>query len=100
MVIDSIRYTTNWYKDAIKDDGGWSLELINPLQNSTCLDATNWIASNDANGGTPGVVNSVYSLAPDVTAPKISSVTVLDSLHISVCKNSFYICQFHYYHKN
>jgi hypothetical protein len=85
MVIDSIRYTTNWYKDAIKDDGGWSLELINPLQNSTCLDATNWIASNDANGGTPGVVNSVYSLAPDVTAPKISSVTVLDSLHISVC---------------
>lgn len=85
VVIDSIRYTTSWYKDAIKDDGGWSLELINPLQNSTCLDATNWIASNDANGGTPGVVNSVYSLAPDVTAPKISSVTVLDSLHISVC---------------
>lgn len=85
IIIDSIRYTTTWYKNTTKDDGGWSLELINPLINTSCLDANNWAASNDANGGTPGVVNSIYSLTPDIIAPKINSVTVLDSLHISVC---------------
>jgi hypothetical protein len=84
-IIDSIRYTTTWYQNTTKDDGGWSLELINPSLNPSCLDASNWTASNDANGGTPGIINSVYSLAPDMIAPKISSVTVLDSLHISIC---------------
>jgi hypothetical protein len=85
VFIDSVNYKDTWYKDAVKKDGGYTLEQINPNLNPSCSQINNWIASSDADGGTPGLVNSVYSLAPDVTAPKISAVTVLDSLHISVC---------------
>ncbi len=85
IFIDSVNYKDTWYKDAVKKDGGYTLEQINPNLNPNCSQINNWIASTDADGGTPGFVNSVYSLAPDVIAPKINSVTVLDSLHISVC---------------
>jgi hypothetical protein len=87
VFIDSVNYKDTWYQDAVKKDGGYTLEQINPNLNINCFQSSNWIASNDADGGTPGFVNSVYSLAPDVIAPKISSVTVLDSLHVSVCFN-------------
>ena len=84
-VIDSVNFNDTWYRDAIKKDGGYSLELINPLQNNSCSQANNWIASNDADGGTPGFINSVYTISPDVVGPKITNVSVLDSLHIIVC---------------
>ncbi|MDP2386505.1 MAG: lamin tail domain-containing protein [Bacteroidota bacterium] len=86
-VLDSINYTNAWYNDATKDDGGWSLELINPTLNANCLDQSNWTASNNANGGTPGVQNSVYDISPDVTAPLFSSIAVIDSLTLEVCFN-------------
>jgi hypothetical protein len=85
IFIDSVNYKDTWYKDAVKKNGGYSLEQINPNLNASCSQINNWIASNNANGGTPGFINSVYSLAPDITGPSINSVTVLDSLHISVC---------------
>ncbi|MES2138707.1 MAG: lamin tail domain-containing protein [Bacteroidota bacterium] len=83
--IDSVGYSDTWYQDATKKAGGWSLELINPTSGVNCLESTNWIASNNVSGGTPGTQNSVYSLAADITAPTISSVTVVDSIHINVC---------------
>ena len=83
--IDSVNYKDTWYKDAVKKDGGYTLEQINPNLNASCSQINNWIASSDADGGTPGFVNSVYSVAPDVIPPTINSVTVLDSLHVSVC---------------
>ena len=70
LPLDLVVYTDAWYKDPIKQDGGYSLELINP--NDPCSDENNWIASNDASGGTPGLVNSVYDLTPDTQAPSIS----------------------------
>lgn len=84
-VIDSVNYSDSWYKDAIKKDGGYTLEQINPNQNVACSQANNWIGSIDTDGGTPGFVNSVYSIVPDITGPKIMSVNVIDSTHISVC---------------
>lgn len=85
--IDSLNYTDDWYNNSVKDDGGWSLELINPTLNINCDDAVNWKASNDANGGTPGVQNSVYSIVADVAAPVPQYVSVTDSLHVTVCFN-------------
>lgn len=69
--IDKISYTDDWYLDAIKQDGGYTLELINPLD--PCSDASNWIASNANAGGTPGLVNSVYDSTPDSQTPQLLS---------------------------
>lgn len=85
VFIDSVNYKDTWYRDAGKKGGGYTLEQINPNQNTACSQANNWIGSYDADGGTPGFINSVFSTTPDVTGPQISAVTVLDSLHISVC---------------
>ncbi len=83
--IDSVNYKDTWYGSALKKDGGYTLEQINPNQNNTCSQANNWIGSNNSAGGTPGFINSVYSIVPDITGPKISSVNVIDSTHISIC---------------
>jgi hypothetical protein len=83
VLVDSVEYLLSWYQDAIKDDGGWSLELINP--NDTCNTARNWIATNDTCGGTPGTQNSVYSTQQDTIAPTIVSITVTGASTILVC---------------
>lgn len=70
LPLDLVIYTDDWYKDPIKQDGGYSLELINP--NDPCSDENNWKASTDASGGTPGQVNSVHDLTPDTQAPNLS----------------------------
>ena len=56
QVIDYLVYSDSWYQDAIKDDGGWSLERKNPF--NPCSSDKNWIASIDPSGGTPGRKNS------------------------------------------
>ncbi|MBL0016207.1 MAG: lamin tail domain-containing protein [Bacteroidetes bacterium] len=83
VLVDSVEYLLSWYQDAIKDDGGWSLELINP--NDTCSTNSNWIASNDACGGTPGLQNSVFSTIPDTSDPVITSISVMGASNLLVC---------------
>jgi hypothetical protein len=75
QIIDKISYTDDWYRDEIKQDGGYSLELINP--NDPCSDSDNWMAATWILGGTPGSVNSVYSNIPDTTAPLIEFALAL-----------------------
>ena len=84
-VIDSINYSSNWYNDQTKSGGGWSLELINPNQNAGCTQSSNWSASTNANGASPGQQNSIFSTAPDITGPATISISVIDSLHIAIC---------------
>ncbi|MEO6133344.1 MAG: lamin tail domain-containing protein, partial [Saprospiraceae bacterium] len=71
-IIHEVNYTLSWYRDAIKSNGGWSLEMINPTH--ICSDEENWIASSDLKGGTPGAVNSQWSTTPDIEGPKIISL--------------------------
>lgn len=66
--LDAVTYSDTWYQNSVKDDGGWSLELINPLD--PCSDASNWIASEDFSGATPGAENSVLDTTADTTPPK------------------------------
>lgn len=67
--LDRVEYSDNWYKNSNKDDGGWSLELINPLD--PCSDASNWRASEDFSGATVGEENSVLDNTPDTTPPVV-----------------------------
>ena len=75
--IDQVHYFNDWYQDEDKEDGGWTLELINP--NLYCQGATNWIASQNSNGGTPGQQNSAFEDTPDLIAPKLISATAVNN---------------------
>ncbi len=68
-IIDQVTYDLTWYQDSDKDDGGWSLELINPTH--PCSDELNWKASESVFGGSPAEQNSVFSIAEDTQAPQI-----------------------------
>lgn len=68
--IDAVDYDLSMYNDAVKDDGGFTLEQINPKAN--CFNLSNWIGSNHPSGGTPGIVNSVLDLSPNTTKPNIT----------------------------
>lgn len=67
LIIDEVNYTIDWYQDPEKEEGGYTLERINP--NRFCQGSINWSASNDPQGGTPGRQNSQFETDPDVEAP-------------------------------
>lgn len=67
--IHFVSYTTDTYQDPQKAEGGWTLELINPL--APCQAESNWRASNSLLGGTPGQPNSVLNETPDEQGPDL-----------------------------
>ncbi len=81
-LIHTVLYQDDWYRDSEKEEGGWTLELINP--NLFCVGADNWIASNDPDGGTPGRVNSVLDNTPDNTPPTVISATAISPVTVSI----------------
>ncbi|OIP02484.1 MAG: hypothetical protein AUJ98_01260 [Bacteroidetes bacterium CG2_30_33_31] len=81
-IIHSIKYNINWFGQSSKKDGGWSLEQIDPQNPCGCQ--SNWWPSNDSKGGTPGKKNSVFAFNPDIAAPDIDRIEVIDSLNISI----------------
>jgi len=74
ILLDSISYDLSWYEDTDKNDGGWSLERKR-LSNQ-CSDKTNWSASTNLLGGTPGIENSIFSTINDISAPIITNYSV------------------------
>lgn len=84
-LIDKVFYKIGWYQSASKQDGGWTLELINPYLE--CSNDSNWKASINSDGGTPGTINSIYSNAPDTDAPKFAKVIAKDDSTIHVFFN-------------
>lgn len=81
-LISWVDYSDTWYGSDIKEDGGYSLEKIDP--NNLVEGKRNWIGSSDASGGTPGRVNSVFASNPDIFSPTVIEVKVITPTIISV----------------
>ncbi len=81
-LIHNVSYNVEWFGNELKKEGGWSLEMIDVL--NPCSGASNWTASKDLSGGTPGKINSVNGVNADVTAPSVSSAFAKDSVTIQI----------------
>lgn len=75
-LIHYVNYSDKWYQSSFKDNGGWSLEQIDPM--NPCGEASNWTASTNVKGGTPGAQNSVYKTNPDHTSPDILRAALIE----------------------
>jgi hypothetical protein len=69
-LLHAIAYTDHWYRTSAKEDGGWSLEMIDV--SAPCHDEENWIASGAAAGGTPGAANASQAERTDVQGPTLA----------------------------
>ena len=81
--IDQVSYSDSWYQDPIKDDGGYSLEQINPT--IPCVNSSNWIGANLTAYGTPGTINSVYDGTPDAITPSLINAGVISATMVDLC---------------
>jgi hypothetical protein len=81
-IIHTVTYTDSWYGDDYKKNGGWSLEQIDP--DNPCGEASNWRASDNMLGGTPGKINSVNAKNPDNTAPQLVRVSLINNNSIQL----------------
>ena len=54
-IIHQVNYKSDWHENALKEQGGWSLEMIDTQK--FCLGSNNW-TSNQGSGGSPGTLNT------------------------------------------
>ena len=80
-----VHYSDTWYGDALKKEGGWSLERIDP--ENDCDLAHNWTASKATEGGTPGARNSVFADNPEITEPELLRAEYVNETTIIVYFN-------------
>lgn len=80
LIIHAVQYTDDWYKNELKKNGGWSLEMIDT--HNPCTGSSNWTASVDPSGGTPGRKNSVDAANPDVASPRLLRAFATDSVRV------------------
>ncbi len=82
LTIHAVSYSSSWYQNAVKSDGGWTLEMIDTK--SPCTGISNWKASTDPKGGSPGIKNSIDAINNDQSAPSINNAYTLDNLNIVI----------------
>lgn len=85
VLIHAVQYNKSWYSNEVKADGGWSLEMMDTK--NPCTGASNWKASLNINGGTPGMRNSVATVNTDSTSPKLLYAYSPDESHITLVFN-------------
>jgi len=82
LTIHAVSYSLSWYQNAVKSDGGWTLEMIDTK--NPCSGISNWKASTDPRGGSPGIKNSVDAVNNDQSAPSIKNAYAIDNLNIVI----------------
>lgn len=80
ITIHAVEYNKSWFNNAVKSDGGWTLEMIDTK--NPCSGSSNWKASTDARGGTPGIKNSVDGNNKDQTLPMLIRSFATDSVTV------------------
>lgn len=81
-LIHGVEFSSDWYSNTIKSEGGWSLEIIDI--NFPFYYRGNWVESEYRKGGTPGRINSVSRPNPDVAFTGIQNVFAKDSSSIVI----------------
>ena len=81
-IIHSVKYSSDWYQNELKKDGGWSLEMVDTK--NPCTGVANWKASVDPAGGTPGKINSVDGINADLTGPHLLRAFAVNSNTITL----------------
>lgn len=76
-IIHAVSYTSAWYQNELKKDGGWTLEMIDTK--SPCAGSSNWKACINTSGGTPGSINSVDAVNNDDAAPGLLRAYTTDN---------------------
>jgi hypothetical protein len=76
-IIHFVSYTSAWHQNTLKEDGGWSLEMIDT--HNPCSGQSNWKSSNDNSGGTPGKKNSIDGTNKDDKAPSVKNAFAKDN---------------------
>ncbi|MCD4745942.1 MAG: lamin tail domain-containing protein, partial [Bacteroidales bacterium] len=82
-LIHTISYTKDWYHNTEKQEGGWSIEQIDPMY--PCIGENNWKASIDEKGGTPGTRNSID--AENSINPELSKIKHINNSSIRLYFN-------------
>ena len=80
VTIHAVEYNKAWFNNAVKSDGGWTLEMVDTK--NPCSGSTNWKASTDTRGGSPGIKNSVDGTNKDQTAPALIRAFAMDNSNL------------------
>ncbi|MBK6936617.1 MAG: lamin tail domain-containing protein [Chitinophagaceae bacterium] len=83
--IHAVAYTSGWYNNEVKKDGGWTLEMIDTK--NPCSGSSNWTASTNTSGGTPGKKNTVDGVNNDAAEPQLKRAYTTDSSTIILAFN-------------
>lgn len=79
-IIHAVNYSSAWYQNELKKAGGWTLEMIDTK--NPCAGSTNWKASTDLRGGSPGSRNTTDAINPDQSSPKLLRAYAADNKNL------------------
>lgn len=82
-LISSVNFDISWHSTSYKEEGGWSLEQIDPF--NPCVGKNNWGSSISKNGGTPSMPNSILNSNP--IPPKLDHINLDSTNRIEVFFN-------------
>jgi len=82
QVVHEVLYHKQWYQNPNKENGGWSIEMMDA--NNYCSGQGNWKSCENNLGGSPGFENSVQQENPDTVAPLINEILFIEGNEIQI----------------
>jgi hypothetical protein len=87
LLIHRVSYSSDWYGDALRKEGGFSLEMKDVSH--PCGQKENWIGSRDESGGTPGKPNSLHHSFQVKSPPMALNAYPIDSSRVEIRFNKW-----------